>query len=177
MSLDPIAETPEPEGYDVKEVYAFFGLASYCGQVLEKGLVNMVVLFRCKGLVITGAEFESLFDEYDKKTLGQLLHRARNIVKIPTSVDSLLGEALQKRNWLAHQYFADRSVAFTMESGRKNMISELREITKLFKETDAAIEPIYFSVMKKMGITEERLLELMSEMKDDYLKEKRASGN
>ncbi len=176
MALDP-TEIPEPEDHGSKEVYAFFGLASYCAQVLEKGLVNMVVVFRCRGLVITRSEFDALFEEHDKKTLGQLLHRARSIVKIPTSVDSLLGEALQKRNWLTHHYFADRSVAFTMESGRKDMILELQEMIKLFKETDTATEPIYLPVMKERGLTEERVLELMSEMKDEYLKEKGVSNN
>ena len=29
---------PEPDDYSEKEVYAFFGLAAYNAQVLEKGL-------------------------------------------------------------------------------------------------------------------------------------------
>jgi len=33
-------EVPEPEDFETKEVFAFFGLASYEGQVLEQALVR-----------------------------------------------------------------------------------------------------------------------------------------
>lgn len=33
----PPPYVPEPEGTDMKEVYAFYGLCSYSAQVLERG--------------------------------------------------------------------------------------------------------------------------------------------
>jgi hypothetical protein len=59
---------PEPENYSEKEVYAFFGLAAYSAQVLEKGLVNMVVAFKTFGAKISR-------DEFDLR--GQLRREAR----------------------------------------------------------------------------------------------------
>jgi hypothetical protein len=177
MDPDQNAEIPEPEDFGVKEVYAFFGLASYCAQVLEKGLVNMTVAFRAKGLRITPSEFDALFEEHDKKTLGQLLRRARSAIAIPPDVDSLLETALEKRNWLAHQYFADRSVQFTEESGRGDMIRELQHLITLFRKADRATEPIYQPILRQMGVTDEIVRQLIEEMKREYRLQKPASKN
>ncbi len=49
-----LVEIPEPDNYSP-------GLASYYAQVLEKGLMIMVVAFRCKGLRITRSQFDALF--------------------------------------------------------------------------------------------------------------------
>ena len=45
-----LADIPEPFDNSIKEVYAFYGRASYCAQVFEKGLVNMMVAFKINGV-------------------------------------------------------------------------------------------------------------------------------
>jgi RecB family exonuclease len=132
----------------------------------------MTVAFRVKGLCLTLSEYDALFEEHDKKTLGQLLKRARTAVAIPTEVDALLEDALEKRNWLAHQYFADRSVPFTEKDGRSDMIRELQQLTILFKKADTATVSIYQPVLRQMGVTDEKLNSLMDEMKREYRAEK-----
>lgn len=79
---------PDPEDYSEKEVYAFFGLAAYSAQVLENGLVNMVVAFKTFGARITRDQFDEIFSEHDSKTLGKLLQEARSQkVPIPDETD------------------------------------------------------------------------------------------
>jgi hypothetical protein len=171
MVSDSSFEIPEPDDYSIKEVYAFFGLASYYAQVLEKSITIMVVAFRCKGLRITRSEFDALYAESNKKTFGQLLIRARKFISISDDTDSLLDEALLKRNWLMHHYFADRAVQFEMESGRRQMISELQSLIRIFAEADHAIDPIYHPVLEEFGVTEERVKQLIENMIDEYSKE------
>jgi len=169
MVSDTQVEIPEPDNYDPKEVYAFFGLASYFAQVLEKGLMIMIIAFRCKGLRITRSEFDALYTEHNKKTLGQLLNRARKSVSIPNDIGALLDEALLKRNWLMHHHFADRSAQFNTEIGRAQMISELQSLIHIFIEADHATEPIYMPLLEEFGVTEERVETLIGEMIEEYL--------
>jgi len=175
MVSTPNAGIPEPEDFGVKEVYAFFGLAAYCAQVLEKGLVNMAVALRVKGLRLTVSEYDALFEEHSKKTLGQLLKRARNTIPISNDLDALLEDALEKRNWLIHQFFADRAVQFTEEYGRGDMIRELQQLIVLFQKADSAIQLIYHPILEQMGVTSERVNGLMDEMRREYSLQKLAS--
>jgi hypothetical protein len=169
MISDSCFEIPEPADYSEKEVYAFFGLASYCAQVLEKGITIMVVAFRCKGLRITRSELDVLYAEHNKKTFGQLLLRARKLISIPDEIDSLLDQALLKRNWLMHHYLADRAVQFMTEIGRRQMLSELQSLIHIFMEADRAIDPIYNPILEEFGVTEESIEILIKEMVKDYL--------
>ena len=154
MISDSSFEIPEPDDFSEKEVYAFFGLASYFAQVLEKGVTIMVLALRCKGVRITRSEFDALYTENNKKTMGQLLQRARKLIIIPDEIDSLLDEVLLKRNWLIHHYFADRMAHFMTETGRLQMLSELQSLINIFIEADHAIEPIYKPILEKLGINE-----------------------
>ena len=149
---------PEPEDYSEKEVYAFFGLAAYSAQVLEKGFVNMVVTFKTFGLPITRAEFDLIFDAHDSRTLGQLLRAARDHhIPIPDNTDMLLKQALEKRNYLNHDFFADHAGHFMTENGRRTMIRRLRDLTLVFNGADRLCEPIYRPLLERMGVSEESL--------------------
>ena len=65
MSSEPLMDSvPEPDGDDTKEVYAFFGLAAYSGQVLERGLLNLATIMRLRA---TGA---ATVDDYESRVRG-----------------------------------------------------------------------------------------------------------
>jgi hypothetical protein len=167
LVYNPASEIPDPDNFSPKEVYAFFGLACYQAQVLEKGVSIMVVAFKCKGLPITRNDFDAIYSEHNKKTLGQLLARAKKAILISEYMEFLLEEALLKRNWLMHHYFADRSIQFMREEGRRKMISELQSLIQIFIEADQAIEEISFPVLKEFGVTEESVGRIIQ----DWLKE------
>lgn len=169
MVSDSRYEIPEPDDCNPKEVFAFFGLASYHVQVLEKCLVIMVLAFRCKGLHITRREFDSLYAENSMKTFGQLLSRARKSNSIPNDIDSILEDALRKRNWLIHHYFADRAVQFTTEIGRRQMLDELQSLIRIFMDADRATETIYKPIFEELGVTEESVAKMIEEMVKEYL--------
>ena len=75
-------------------------------------------------------EWTSDFVAYEEKelgkTMGRLLQKLKDESQPTEEVTSLLTVALQKRNWLAHSYFSQRSVELTVQNGRSQMITELQ---------------------------------------------------
>ena len=127
---------PEPDGDDDKEVFAFFGLAAYCAQVLEQGLINPLVGLQLANLSpVTREEFESAFEKADKRTMGRVLKAIGKHVQMPTDTERLLGRALDGRNDLCHTFFRRHDENMLSRSGRK-MIAELRQLTALFQRAD-----------------------------------------
>lgn len=167
--LRPIHDFPEPEGFDPKEVYAFYGLAAYSGQVLEKGLVNLVAALHTDGVSITRSQFDTLFDRFDSSTFGQLVREARAKIQIPAESEVLLAEALAKRNWLVHDFFADNAAAFMTEPGCVKMIAELRELVDLFERADRGVEKLCLPIVERRGLTEERINQIAAKMTRDFL--------
>lgn len=161
MPVTALHEIPKAADGSVKDVYAFFGFAAYTAQVLEKGLLNLVVAFESKGFRVSQQEFDALFKTHEKKTLGQLLRRSKKATRMRIR-DDLMGNldlALSKRNWLAHQFFLDYSAAFMTNRGRKEMIEALRELIAFFQSTDRAIEAVAGPMLQEAGLTEEKLQE------------------
>ena len=151
-------DVPAPDDLSEKEVYAFFGLAAYTAQVLEKALVNMVVLFRTSGLRISQAEHDEIFADHDSRTIGQLLKRAQAAdIRIPDETKRLLEDALKQRNYLNHDFYADYAGHFMTEEGRGVMIERLSDLVRLFERAERACEPIYSPLMKKLGVTPESI--------------------
>ena len=162
---DFMSGVPEPEDYSQKEVYAFFGLAAYSAQVLEKGFVNLVVTFKTVGLPITRADFDMIFEAHDSRTLGQLLRAAReHHIPIPDETGKMFATALEQRNYLNHDFFAEHAAHFMTESGRRIMIQRLGDLIQLFKEADQHCEPIYKPLLERMGVSEDLLKKTAQEL-------------
>ena len=151
-------EIPEPDYNDPKEVYAFFGLAAYCAQLLEQGILNLLVGLRILGKKTpTWADVRRLYDEADRNTLGQLLGTVRELTPFDPQLEAELGTALKKRNYLIHHFFVEHSKNLLSETGKRKMIDELRGIIALFKKVDPQVDNLWLSIWRKYGFTEERI--------------------
>jgi hypothetical protein len=116
-------------------------------------------------LPITRAEFDVIFDAHDSRTFGQLLRAARDHqIPIPDETEKLFTEALKKRNYLNHDFFADHAGHFMSEGGRRTMIQRLRDLTLIFKGADELCEPIYRPLLERMGVSEESLRKRTEEL-------------
>jgi hypothetical protein len=157
LNIEP-HDVPEPESYDEKETYAFFGLASYSAQCLEKSLVNLAFTYNLsKKEILNIDEWDCLFENINKNTFGRLLNIIKDQFSISEIIIAELSMALKKRNWLAHDFFYDNAVKFSSEKGRKNMIAELSELIKLFNKNDQYIEQIYMHIWEQFGLTQETI--------------------
>jgi hypothetical protein len=168
-------EIPIPDFDDPKEVYAFFGLAMYNANLVEASLINLAVALNLnKTKVITQDVFEATFGEMEAKTLGQLLKATRKLAAIPSELEPVLEETLNKRNFLTHSFFRVNAEEIIHEAGKRAMIEELRSMIGLFIRADALLTPVYMSLWEKYGLTEEFI---QSELKRAYADiEKRHGG-
>jgi len=158
---------PEPEDFDAKEVFAFFGLCSYYCQILEQGLVNLAVALRIGGhSILAGLDIDSLFDDKRKKTLGQLINEVSRHITISEKLENSLISALSDRNYIAHSFFVAHDIGFSSEHGRKNMIKELREIIFRVQSIDNELEKtITNPLWQRFGITTEAIEKELAIMK------------
>jgi len=163
--LNRWASLMDAESEHCKEVYCRFGLAMYEAQVLEHGIVNALVIVDLiperRHLARSRAEWEKDFDEFMgqhfKHTMGRLLRDLGSVTKLPPDLNDLLTRALEKRNWLAHEFFRERATQFVTAKGRDQMLSEVDECAALFRAADEALVNVTEPLRTKQGITNEML--------------------
>lgn len=156
------------ESEHCKEIYAHAGLALYFAQVLEHGVVNAMVISRMpEREQVTRVEIAAFEAEQFEKTLGTMLKRMRRYVTVPPDVDTLLTEALRKRNWLAHQFFREFAEQFMSAKGRDEMMAWLQNAQSVFQRADKEMEALTTPICEKYGITEEAIAKKMAEVPTD----------
>ena len=155
---------PAAEASDVKEVYAFYGLAAHQAQLLEKALVNLVVALDADGVPVQRSHFDALFDRFDPHAFAQLASALGARVALPEAVQQLLAEALRRRQHLTHHFYADNAAAFTTDEGRALMIQELRLLVELLQRAAEEVEKLYLPLLVKHGMTEDRIRQLTDEV-------------
>jgi hypothetical protein len=149
----------------VKEVYARFGLAFYCAQVLEHGIVNAMVVLHLipsrRHLAGAPEAWANLVDNFMSRhfetTMGRMIRDLQSVTTIPSNLEDLLRQALQKRNWLAHEYFRERAAQFMTASGRVLMIGEVDECRDLFVAADDSLEEVVRPLRIAAGMTDEMI--------------------
>ncbi|QDT55651.1 hypothetical protein Pan44_36970 [Caulifigura coniformis] len=147
-----------PDYDNPKEVYAVFGLTFYWAQVLEQGVLNLAVALRVAGN--GGFDWHSVAEFYsllERKTFGNVLKLARQLTAIPNELDDELGIALDRRNYLAHQFFVERAPVFQEKQGRRQAVDDLLADMQLFKDVDRKFDPIWREAWNQLGVTEEHL--------------------
>ncbi|WPO94626.1 hypothetical protein SFA32_16930 [Buttiauxella sp. HR94] len=155
-----------------KEVYAYFGLAMYRAQCVEKSIVQLLIFLdffkENAPKFSTSEKWEEDFDRFDemlsKKTMGNLLSSIKKLSVLDDDIENTLSLALKKRNWLAHAYFVDHALDFINESGRNKMITELEKVIELFNLVENILQPISSSAALKYGLTDEILEKIKKEM-------------
>jgi hypothetical protein len=94
----------DPANDHYREVYARYGLAMYCTQVLEHELVNFVVVSGSMAGKFTTVEERDAFDEaLFGSTMGRQLRHALAESRFDDDQVKALEQALQARNFLAHE--------------------------------------------------------------------------
>ena len=165
MSLDPESE-------QVREVYARYGLAMYWAQCLEQSIFQHLLFFaHFPKAVAAYTSSENWAADYDKfeaqelgKTMGKLIQRLRDVGQPTEGVETALAAALKGRNWLAHGYFADRAIEFTLPDGRGRMIEEIDVLRDQFRECAAQLDAVSLPAARELGFTEEMLEKVQAEM-------------
>jgi hypothetical protein len=170
----------DPESAQVRDVYAYYGLAMYWAQCLEQSIFQNLLFFdhfpKAIASYTTPQSWAEEFDRYEDcelgQTMGRLMRRLSEAGQPTTSIEQLLNAALKSRNWLAHGYFADRAIQFTLPDGREIMIAELEEIQSKFKECAHQLDAVTLPAMRKHGFTDAELARIHAEMIEEYASQK-----
>ena len=151
------------ENEHVREVYAHYGLAMYLAQCLEKSICILLSVETTNPKTMTKNDYDRIVKDYLTKTFGTTLKKLNKIIEIPDKLEEILKKSVEKRNWLAHNYFWDRASHFNREDGKNYMIKELLEMIDFFEKLDNKISEINTNWIHKLGISEEWIEEQMKE--------------
>ncbi len=171
-------ETEDDDG-KLRLVYAYFGAAIYFGQCLEKTFSIMLWTDRIfKKKVKTNAEVNEIIDaiENSKKTMGNFINEVKQSYSLTTSIVEQLDKILDTRNYLAHKYFKLHSAKFHSYVGQLEMIKYFCDFIDDAKQLDEQLETYYTKYKDKLGLTDEKIEQLMKEMKEEELKRVTRNG-
>ena len=150
------SSVPEIDNCCEKETYAFYGFAAYCSQLVEHAAINLALVLQLPEVNLISKEaFDEIYDSLNKKTFGQLLKTAKKLITISDNNESLLKEALEARNYLAHHFFKEHAENFISNTGKHEMKKELQSIITKLNKADVLLTEIYTPLWVKYGITEE----------------------
>ena len=146
-------QAPDPETGDEKEVYAFYGLASYTAQVAERGLMQLALLLRLRRKQgVTKATFDRESDAISRRTFGQILKELSEDKVLEDDLRALLGRTLKVRNRLTHHFFWDHAEEFFSQKGRLQMIRELQDTTETFSAVETRVLLVVDSIGRELGV-------------------------
>ena len=77
------------ENDQIREVYAWAGLALYMAQVVEHGLVNLLLMARLSdpGLPVEFRSADEFFAHHFRQVMGRLVNAIRKSVDVPADID------------------------------------------------------------------------------------------
>src|SRR5262249_30442366 len=123
--------------------YATFGLALHRAQDIENGIVNLLIWAGVgDGSYRAFEESEAANARLFRQTLGAVTNRL--VQRLPMvgdlNIDESLIRAVRLRNFLAHQYFRQRTVALLFRDSQQQMIDELKSAVAFFEEVGWLVE-------------------------------------
>ena len=151
-----------------REVFARYGLAMYCVQCVERSLAILISSVFNKDFISSSPNIrDGFYNQAFSKTLGRLMKELEMKITIPPNLKQNLIYTLNKRNWLAHNYFYERAGEILTSKGREKMINELTELMEGFKRVDNHLEFIIDKWVTKIGISNEVIEEKMKRLIDE----------
>jgi|SRR5271166_657069 len=145
------------KGEHIKEVFAYFGRAYYTANLFETGLAIALKREGVHSLDRYETEFDTFMKKQHAQTLGNLLKRFEKHNTADTKLKTMLAEAKDKRDFIAHHYFRERAEEFATRVGRDSMIAELDASTTVFDEADEAIQAVVAPRLASIGVSVEHM--------------------
>lgn len=145
---------PEPEGDDERETFTFVGFTSFIAQGFEAELLNLAVGLRATGSGIAdGESIERDFEVHEKKTLGALFKAVRERIALSEDDEGQISAAVEARNRLTHRFFREHTENFLSGAGRREMIAELRVMSRTMLKADAVCSALTDQLWALLGVS------------------------
>lgn len=164
----------DSEGFNTREVYAYYGVAMFMCQCIERGLASMMcAVFPPKDRISSREMYDDLLSSHFEKTLGQLINKLRKHVNVPEEMIVTLSKVLNIRNNLAHNYFFEKARIFMRDEGKLEMAKELQETIVFLESVDKQMNVLVEDWLKERGASVDYLKEETEKLlsSEDYFNE------
>lgn len=145
------------EDEQCKDVFAFYGLAMFCAQCLERQVaISLATIFGPQN--INREEYDQLLLSKFEQTMGRLVTELLARSSSDTRIERIKADIRRSkdaRNLLAHNYFWQRAAQFALPNGREAMLTELSDFIELFRSVDAVITEITYNWAEHHGVTQQ----------------------
>lgn len=162
----------EDENGQSRLIYAYFGLAIYFSQILEETFSIMLWSDKIfKQEVQTSSEVNEIIDtiENSKKTMGNFINEVKQSYSLTEKLTIELKLILGKRNYLVHKYFKIEVQKLLSGKGRKEMLKYFCDFMDEAQSINEELQVYYSKYTDSLGLTQERIEELMAEMKNEEI--------
>ncbi len=85
------------------------------------------------------------------RTFGYLVKQIRSVTQLDDNIINIIENALEKRNYLIHNFFRSHNFAIYSEDGRKKIRAELQEIYEALSRAHTVLAGMTDSFKKIMG--------------------------
>src|SRR5215470_3646909 len=163
---------------DLRELYYEFGRAAEMAQVMETEAGNLALVYATMLIDtsrITDEQrefFRALVQDVNKSTFGNLFRQIQKMGQIDDNIIATVNDALEKRNYLTHQFFRKHNFAIHSVEGRKTMLAEIREIQESLSLAHTVLSGMTESLSQLLAklfgrnvLSEQEALTLMGEGK------------
>jgi hypothetical protein len=130
-------------------IYSLFGRVINYVQIIEKGIMNSIILKKLENN-ITSDRYHELYFEYYKKTTGQLLREFNEIIP---DTDGVLFERFHElRDYLSHHFWWEINLEFEDNTSIDNTINELNNYMSTFVPLVDYLNNFRFEFEKKHNL-------------------------
>jgi len=143
----------------MQEVFQCTGCALFAAQLMEKELAFLLLIPEIKTKLKLPSEenIQNAIEKLNKMTFGTLIRKLKGeaAAVIDTASESLLQEALDERNFLAHHFFDAYQGKLDDLKIHEIMRERLSNMREIFEEIFDGLHKENFKIMKAMGICDE----------------------
>lgn len=141
-----------------KEMLANFGLTALAAQSLEKTLLLLLAAVEClEAGKVEKDEIHEVLDKHHPKPMKRLINALRTKVAFPQDLEDDLERALQRRNYVMHDFFLDGFDIQRLARSPEKMSEELRPMRDLFDNVQSRIDAILEIIQKQFGVPRTKL--------------------
>lgn len=152
-----------------KIIFAYFGLAIYKWQCLEKEFENMLWI---KNIFINNVtsleEFDDLVNEVEWKrhTMWKQINELKKIYSFSEKIEMELIEVLEMRNYLIHKYFKENIQKLSSMQWIKETLKYFTDFIERASLLDKELQIYTDDYKKKLWITDEKLNIIINNLKN-----------
>nr|BFD87079.1 hypothetical protein StreXyl84_64800 [Streptomyces sp. Xyl84] len=140
-------------------VYARYGFAMYGANVVETNLIHARATERIILARTEGRRIKDPWEKHKSDTMKDLIKKIAPLTVADPNLEADLVRVSERRNYLAHQFWFDRTEELFSTSGRNRMLTDLEQDIHLFSEVNARLDGVVvMPQLLRAGCTHEEFI-------------------